>query len=53
MIVFFYSDLFEYRARCNGTGDLDARLRLFKHTFRTKLNNWWMKNGQKQDTETN
>lgn len=37
-------DLYEYRVLRNGEGIVDARLRLFKLVFRTKLYNWWTVN---------
>lgn len=43
----FFTDLFEYRVFSDGKGDLVARGRLFRLTFRTKFNNWWISNAQK------
>lgn len=43
----FLIDLYEYRVLGNGQGDVDARKRLFKLCFRTKLNNWWSSNASK------
>lgn len=47
----FFLDLFEFRVRCNGKGDLDTRMSLFKLAFRTKLNNWWTKKAPKNVAE--
>lgn len=44
---FFISDLYEYRIRNDGTGDVAARLSTFKCGVRTKLNNWWSRNATK------
>lgn len=40
----FTTDLYEHRVLRNGQGDIEARKRLFKSCFRTKLNNWWNSN---------
>lgn len=53
LYLYFDLDLFEYRARCNGQGDLESRMSLFKLAFRTKLNNWWAKKGPKTKESVN
>lgn len=45
MIVIFLTseDLYEYRVRRDGDGDVNGRINLFKTTYRQKLNNLWRK----------
>lgn len=37
--------IYEYRVLSDGSGNIDTRIRLFRSTFRVKLNNWWRVNG--------
>lgn len=41
------SDHYEYRVFRDGTGNVGARVGLFKLVFRIKFNNWWDKNASK------